>query len=141
VQLIVRDGSISPWEPSVFSLVVFGCVILVLIAFLLFISSWLGERKPNPEKLRPYESGIIPTGTARLRYPVPFYLVAIFFLLFDIEGAFIFSWAVACKDLGWAGWLQISFFIIMLLFGLFYIWKRGGLEWGATAKKNLLIDS
>ena len=81
MQIIVRDGFISPWEPSVFSLAVFGLVILVLIAFLLLVASWLGEKKPTHEKLRPYESGIIPTGTARLRYPVPFYLVAIFFLL------------------------------------------------------------
>jgi NADH-quinone oxidoreductase subunit A len=141
VQLIVRDGFISPWEPNVFSLAIFGLVVLVLIAFLLFVASWLGEKKPTQEKLRPYESGIIPTGTARLRYPVPFYLVAIFFLLFDIEGAFIFSWAIACKDLGWSGWLQISFFIIMLLIGLVYIWRRGGLEWGPTLKKDLTIDS
>ena len=86
---------LSPWEPGIFSLVLFGVLVLVLIAVLLFISNWLGEKKKNPEKLRPYESGIIPTGTARLRYPVPFYLVAIFFLIFDVEGAYIFSWAVA----------------------------------------------
>jgi NADH-quinone oxidoreductase subunit A len=116
-------------------------MILALIAFLLFISWWLGEKKPNPEKLRAYESGIIPTGTARLRYPVPFYLVAIFFLIFDVEGAYIFSWAVACKDLGWTGYLQISFFIIMLILGLFYIWRKGGLEWGPASKKSLTTDS
>ena len=88
-------GTLSPWEPGVFSLVIYGMMILALVAVLLFIASWLGEKKINPEKLRPYESGIIPTGTARLRYPVPFYLVAIFFLIFDVEAAFIFSWAIA----------------------------------------------
>ena len=103
------SGALSPWAPGLFSLAIYGVMVLGLIAALLFLASWLGEKKPTHEKLRPYESGIIPTGTARLRYPVPFYLVAIFFLLFDIEGAFIFSWAVACKDLGWSGWLQISF--------------------------------
>jgi NADH-quinone oxidoreductase subunit A len=91
----------------------------------------VAEKKSNPEKLRPYESGIIPTGSARLRYPVPFFLVAIFFLIFDVEAAYIFSWAI-----GWAGWLQISFFIFVLLLGLLYIWKKGGLEWGPTSKKN-----
>ena len=141
MQTIVHGGILSPWEPGVFSLVVFSFMILALIAFLLLISWWLGEKKPNPEKLRAYESGIIPTGTARLRYPVPFYLVAIFFLIFDVEGAYIFSWAVACKELGWSGWLQISFFIIMLILGLVYIWKKGGLEWGPTSKKSLTIDS
>ena len=89
MQPVVNSGSLSPWEPGVFSLVVFGLLIMALIALLLFIASWLGEKKPNPEKLRPYESGVIPTGSARLRYPVPFYLVAIFFLLFDVEGAYI----------------------------------------------------
>lgn len=141
MQSIAHQGAISPWEPGVFSLVVFSILILALIAFLLFISSWLGEKKPNPEKLRAYESGIIPTGTARLRYPVPFYLVAIFFLIFDVEGAYIFSWAVACKELGWSGWLQISFFIVMLILGLVYIWRKGGLEWGPTSKKSPTIDS
>jgi NADH-quinone oxidoreductase subunit A len=129
-------AKLSPWEPGIFSLVLFGILVLVLIAVLLFISSWLGEKKKTPEKLRPYESGIIPTGTARLRYPVPFYLVAIFFLIFDVEGAYIFSWAVACKRLGWAGWLQILFFIILLLFGLVYIWRKGGLDWGPTQTSN-----
>jgi NADH-quinone oxidoreductase subunit A len=102
---------------------------------LLFLSAWLGEKRPDPEKRRPYECGIIPTGTARLRYPVPFYLVAVFFLIFDVEGAFIFSWAIAFELLGWRGWLQITFFIVVLLLGLFYIWRKGGLEWGPATRK------
>lgn len=132
----VADGMFSPWTPGIFSLLIYSAVVLVLILILLFLSSWLGEKKANPEKLRPYESGIIPTGSARLRYPVPFFLVAIFFLLFDVEGAYIFSWAVACKSLGWSGWIQMSFFIIVLLAGLIYIWKKGGLEWGPTLNRK-----
>ena len=130
------DGILSPWEPGVFSLVVYAVMILGLVALLLFLASWLGEKKITTEKSRPYESGVIPTGSARLRYPVPFYLVAIFFLLFDVEGAYIFSWAIAWEKLGWSGWLQISFFISVLLLGLVYIWKKGGLEWGPTSKKS-----
>ena len=106
------------------------------MAVFLFLSSWLGEKKKEPEKLRPYESGIIPTGSARFRYPVPFYLVATFFLIFDVEAAYIFSWAIAFDLLGWSGWLQISFFVLILLVSLFYIWKKGGLEWGPTAWKR-----
>ena len=109
---------------------------MALIALLLFVASWLGEKTSNSEKFRPYESGVIPTGSARLRYPVPFYLVAIFFLLFDVEGAYIFSWAIAWEELGWAGWLQISFFITVLILGLAYIWNKGGLEWGPTRAKK-----
>ncbi len=130
MQPILVSDVLSPWEPGVFSLVVFSAVVFGLVAVLLFLSAWLGETKPNPEKLRAYESGIIPTGSARLRYPVPFFLVAIFFLIFDVEGAYVFSWAVACEPLGWAGWMQMSFFIVLLLLGLVYIWQKGGLEWG-----------
>ena len=136
MQPVVASGSLSPWEPGVFSLVVFGLMIMALIALLLFVASYLGERTTNSEKFRPYESGVIPTGRARLRYPVPFYLVAIFFLLFDVEGAYIFSWAIAWEELGWAGWLQISFFITVLILGLAYIWNKGGLEWGPKRAKK-----
>ena len=134
MQPIVNAAPLSPWEPNIFSMTLYGLMVLALIALLLFISSWLGQKKPSPEKLRVYESGIIPTGTARLRYPVPFYLVAIFFLIFDVEGAFIFSWAIACENLGWSGWFQITFFIFVLVLGLVYIWVKGGLEWGPQTK-------
>jgi len=120
---------LSPWVPGVFSLVSFTLAILVMMAVMLFLTRWLGDKRVNPDKQLPYESGIIPTGTARLRYPVPFFLVAIFFLLFDVEGAFIFSWAVACRDLGWKGFLQMTFFILVLILGLVYVWRKGGLEW------------
>jgi NADH-quinone oxidoreductase subunit A len=136
MQFIANGDAFSPWVPGVFSLIVFGLMIMALIALLLFAASWLGEKKPTSEKLMPYESGIIPTGTARLRYPVPFYLVAIFFLLFDVEGAYIFAWAIAWEKLGWTGYLQISFFILVLILGLVYVWKKGGLEWGPMRTKS-----
>jgi NADH-quinone oxidoreductase subunit A len=134
VQPISHVGTLSPWEPGIFSLVVYGVLVLAIIAAMLFMASWLGEKKPSMEKSRPYECGVIPTGTARLRYPVPFYLVAIFFLIFDVEGVYIFTWAVTYEDLGWPGWLQMSFFIVILLLGLFYIWKKGGLDWKPAYK-------
>jgi NADH-quinone oxidoreductase subunit A len=134
---ILNAAPFSPWEPGIFTLFVYGVTVFVAIAVLLFISQWLGVKNPSPEKLRVYESGIIPTGTARLRYPVSFYLVAIFFLIFDVEGAYIFSWAVACRELGWAGWFQISFFIFVLVLGLVYIWRKGGLEWGPQVKSRV----
>ena len=130
---LVAPGTLSPWAPGLFSFVLFVAIVLGLLAVLLFLTGWLGEKKPDPEKARPYECGVIPTGWARFRYPVPFYLVAVFFLIFDVEAAFIFSWAVAMEDLSWRGWLQISFFIIVLLLSLFYIWKKGGLDWSPIA--------
>jgi NADH-quinone oxidoreductase subunit A len=136
MESIIASGAFSPWEPGVFSLAIYVVLILVFVASQLIIAVWLGEKKKTVEKLRPYESGIIPTGEARLHYPVPFYLVAIFFLIFDVEGAFIFAWAIAYGKLGWAGWLQISFFIVLLLLGLFYIWRKGGLDWGPLTQKD-----
>ena len=119
----------SPWLPGGFSLAIFVLAILILMGIMLSMTSWLGEKRSGPNKQRPYESGIIPSGSARLRYPVPFFMVAIFFLLFDVEGAFILSWSVACKSLGWVGWCQMALFVFILLLGLVYIWVKGGLDW------------
>ena len=136
MEFIPRTGGLSPWEPGFLSLFVYGLLVFGLVGCLLFLASWLGEKKDGPEKRRPFESGIIPTGSAKFRYPVGFYLIATFFLIFDVEGAYIFSWAIAFDLLGWSGWLQISFFIIILLMSLFYIWKKGGLEWGPTSRRQ-----
>ena len=127
-------GALSPWTPGLFALFSFTFAVLAAMSVMLLLASWLGEKKPNPDKRRPYESGIIPTGTARLRYPVPFFLVAIFFLIFDVEGAFIFSWAAAVEVLGVKGLLQMTFFIFVLILGLVYIWRKGGLDWGMKTK-------
>jgi NADH-quinone oxidoreductase subunit A len=129
----VATVTLSPWVPGFLSFALYVAIVAGLLGVLLFLTGWLGERRPDPEKARPYECGVIPTGWARFRYPVPFYLVAVFFLIFDVEAAFIFSWAVAMEDLSWRGWLQISFFIIVLLLSLFVIWKKGGLDWSPTA--------
>jgi NADH-quinone oxidoreductase subunit A len=136
MQPILETGPLSPWQPGIFSLVVYCVMVSVLMGLLLVLTRWLGQRKPSIEKLRPYESGIIPTGPARLRYPVPFFMVAIFFLIFDVEGAYIFSWAVAARELGWAGWFRIAFFILVLIAGLVYVWVKGGLAWGPDPSKQ-----
>ncbi len=128
----VTSAILSPWTPGLFSFGFFVALVVAALSAVLFLTSWLGDQKTDPEKARPYECGVIPTGWARFRYPVPFYLVAVFFLIFDVEAAFIFSWAVAMGDLSWRGWLQISFFIIVLLLSLFYIWKKGGLDWSPS---------
>lgn len=129
-------GTLSPWEPGILSLALYVTMVLALMGALLFLAGWIGEKKESPEKVRPYECGIVPTGLARFRYPVPFYMVAIFFLIFDVEAGFIFAWAVAFHELGWTGWLEISFFIFVLILGLFYIWKKGGLDWGPTTSSS-----
>jgi NADH-quinone oxidoreductase subunit A len=105
---------------------------VAIIALLLVAAWWLGAKRRSEAKEIVYESGVIPTGTARLAYPVPFYLVAIFFIVFDVEAVFIFTWAVAWDELGFAGLTHITFFIVVLLLGLVWLWIKGGLEWGPS---------
>ena len=95
------------------------------------LSSVLGPRKPSPEKSAPYECGMPAVGDARERQSVKFYLVAMIFLLFDIEVAFLYPWAMALRDLGWNGLLQVVLFMLLLSAGYVYIWRKGALEWGA----------
>jgi NADH-quinone oxidoreductase subunit A len=95
------------------------------------LSHVLGPRKPTPEKLAPYECGMPPVGDARERQSVKFYLVAMIFLLFDIEVAFLYPWAMALRGLGWPGFAQVVLFILLLLFGYVYVWRKGALDWGS----------
>ncbi len=121
---------------SFYQLAVYTIVTVVLIAGLHVAARWLGVRRRSPDKDIPYESGVIPSGSARLALPVPFYLVAIFFIVFDVESAFIFIWAVARDLLGLAGLIHISVFIVVLLAGLAWLWKKGALDWGPSRGRN-----
>ena len=125
--------------PDIEGLVSLGLYALIatgLILLLLILARFLGSRTHSPDKDAPYESGVLPTGDARLREPVPFYLVAIFFIVFDVEAVFVVSWAVAYDLLGWTGFWQITFFIVILFLGLVYLWKMGGLEWGSQTRRE-----
>ena len=95
------------------------------------LSSLLGPSKPTPEKLAPYECGMPPVGNARERQSVKFYLVAMIFLLFDIEVAFLYPWAMSLRDLGWSGFVQVVLFFVLLLAGYAYVWRKGALDWGS----------
>ena len=94
----------------------------------------LGPKNPTPEKLAPYECGMPAVGDARERHSVKFYLVAMIFLLFDIEVAFLYPWAMALRDLGWPGFVQVVLFIGLLLFGYVYVWRKGALDWGVRRR-------
>jgi NADH-quinone oxidoreductase subunit A len=93
------------------------------------LSQFLGPRKPTPEKSAPYECGMPPVGDARERMSVKFYLVAMIFLLFDIEVAFLYPWAIALRDLGVVGFWQIVTFFVLLLTGYIYVWRKGAFDW------------
>ena len=94
------------------------------------LSNVLGPSHPTAEKSAPYECGMPPVGDARERQSVKFYLVAMIFLLFDIEVAFLYPWAMALRDLGWNGFLQVLLFMALLLVGYVYVWRKGALDWG-----------
>src|SRR5215813_7663432 len=112
---------------SIFLMIALGAG-FALVAIVL--SSFLGPRKPTREKAAPYECGMPPVGDARERQSVKFYLVAMIFLLFDIEVAFLYPWAMALRDLGWSGFVQVVIFMALLVAGYVYVWRKGALDWG-----------
>ncbi len=89
----------------------------------------LGPKHPTPEKQAPYECGMPAVGDARERQSIRFYLIAMIFLLFDIEVAFLYPWALALRSLGWAGYFQVVVFTLVLCAGYVYVWKKGALDW------------
>ena len=113
----------------------FGLVLILLMGAgfaggnILLSTNLIGPSKPSPEKSAPYECGMPAVGDARERQSVKFYLVAMVFLLFDIEVAFLYPWALAIRDLRWVGLIQIVLFFALLLAGFVYIWRKGVLDW------------
>ena len=102
---------------------------MALAAGLLSVSYLLGKKVRNKVKDTPYESGITPTGDARHRFSVKFYLVGMLFILFDIEAIFLYPWVVVYRDLKMLGFIEMAIFMVLILSGFFYIWKKGALDW------------
>ena len=100
-----------------------------------FLSRFLGPKKPTPEKMAPYECGMPPVGDARERQSVKFYLVAMIFLLFDIEVAFLYPWAIAFRELGVVAFWQIVTFFGLLLTGYIYVWRKGAFDWSREIQR------
>ena len=112
-------------------MVVYFIAVLALVASMLVLSYLLGQRHAERATSEPYESGIVSTGSARLRFSVKFYLVAMLFVIFDLEVVFVVAWAIAFRELGWAGYLGVLFFIVVLVAALIYEWRLGALDWGS----------
>ncbi len=93
------------------------------------MSRLVGQKKPTAVKLAPYECGMPPVGSARERFSVKFYIIAMLFIVFDIEAVFLYPWAVVFKKLGLFGFVEMGVFIVILLVGYAYVWKKGALEW------------
>jgi NADH-quinone oxidoreductase subunit A len=110
-------------------LVVYAVIVGILVVAMLGLSYVLGQRHQDRATGSPYESGILSEGSARVRFPAKFYLVAMFFVIFDLEAVFIFAWAVAVREAGWSGYAEVSLFIMVLLATLAYLWRVGALDW------------
>jgi NADH-quinone oxidoreductase subunit A len=106
-------------------------LVVMLLAVMLFLSYVLGEKHKEQATDEPYEAGAPIIGTARQRLTAKFYLVAMFFVIFDLETVFIVAWALTARSLGWAGYIEILIFIGVLLAALIYLWRLGALDWGS----------
>lgn len=116
---------------------VYGIIVVVLVAGILLISYFLGERHEEHATDEVYEGGVEATGTARLRFPIHFYVIALFFVIFDVQAVFVIAWAISVKSVGWAGYIAISVFIGIFAAVLLHEWSIGALDFGPNTKKIL----
>jgi NADH-quinone oxidoreductase subunit A len=122
------DNYFARYLPLLIHFIVAGALASVIVGL-----SWLiGYRKPTLAKMSPYECGMTPVGDARGRFSVKFYLVAMLFILFDVEAIFLYPWAVILRQLKMFGFWEMLVYIGIVLVGYFYVWKKGVLDWGAT---------
>ena len=128
-----------PTYPQTYFPVVVQVIIAIAVAAgLIGASTLLGKRARSPLKDTPYESGMAPVGSARERFSVKFYLVGMIFILFDIEAVFLFPWVVVFRELKLFGLAEMFVFIVLVLVGFFYVYKKGALEWGPEAKRPVV---
>jgi len=116
---------LAPYIPLV--VIIFLAVVLAVLVVI--IGHSFGPRRPTPKKALPYESGMVPYGPGTRRMTVRYYLIAVLFILFDIEVVFFMPWAVAFRDLGWQGFALMMAFVVVLEVAHLYAWKKGALEW------------
>jgi NADH-quinone oxidoreductase subunit A len=124
-------------QPLIWPLLAYGAIVFSLIAVMLGLSYVLGQRHEERATNEPYEGGILSTGSARLRFSSQFYLIAMLFVIFDVETIFIVSWAIAFRELGWYGYMGVMLFVILLFVVLIYEWRNGALDFGPDGKKIL----
>ena len=116
----------------------YSALVLTVVVTMLGLSFFLGQRINRKYKNTPFESGIVSVGSAQFRISVHFYLTAILFIIFDLEVVFLFAWAVAVREAGWLGFIEISVFIFIQIVALFYLWRIGALDWRTGIQKREL---
>jgi len=117
-------------------LLVYVIGVLLVVGVMIGLSFFLGQRHEERATNEPYEAGILITGQARVRFSAKFYLIAMFFVIFDLEAVFLFAWAIAVPELGWLGYFEALIFIGVLVATLIYLWRIGGLNFGPTIRTN-----
>jgi len=126
------DNYFARYLPLLIHLIVVGVVAGAIVTL-----SWIiGYRRPTRAKMSPYECGMTPVGDARERFSVKFYLVAMLFILFDVEAVFLYPWAVILKELKMFGFWEMLIYIFIVLIGLFYVWKKGVLDWNQVSTRR-----
>jgi NADH-quinone oxidoreductase subunit A len=120
----------------IWPLVAYFVFVVFLVAAVLTVSYLLGQRHSEPATGEPYEGGIVSEGSARVRLSVRYYMVAMFFVVFDLEAVFLFAWAGAARELGWAGYCEVLLFIGVLVAALIYLWKVGALDWAREPHRS-----
>jgi NADH-quinone oxidoreductase subunit A len=133
-------SSVTAHTAGLWPIAAYFAAVIIVVSAMIGFSYVLGQRHKERVTGEPYESGIISTGSAGIRFDIRFYLVAMIFVIFDLEAVFIFAWAVALRELGWAGYLEAMIFIGILIAALVYLWRLGALDWGpAGIKRNSRI--
>ena len=127
----------NAYATEIWPLAIYFLMVILLVITMLVLSWLLGQRRREAATNDPFESGIVSVGGSQIRISVEFYLVAIFFVIFDLETVFIFAWAIAFFELGWQGYLAMVVFIAILGLVLVYEWRSGALEWGNKTRVGL----
>ena len=122
---------------ALWPIAVYATAVVVIVGAMVGLSHLLGERHAEPATGEPYESGMLSTGSARTPFPAHFYLTAMLFVIFDLEAVFLFAWAVAARELGWLGYVEILIFVGVLLLAWVYLWRVGALDWGPQSGRVL----
>ena len=118
---------------------IYAIAVIIIAAVMVGASYLLGQRHRDSDMEEPYESGIPATGSARMRFDIKFYMIAMFFIIFDLESVFIFVWSVSLFENGWPGYIGMAVFISVLLAMLVYLWRIGALEWGPRKRKTAAL--
>ncbi len=118
------SNTIDLWPLLVYSVIVVGLIVALLV-----VSALLGQKRKDHATHDVYESGVFGVGSVHFKMTVPFYLTAVLFIIFDLEAAFLFAWAISIREAGWLGFVEICVFIFILVAGLLYLWRSGALEW------------